>query len=45
MEGELSDDDAYTIPKPTSDMQKRRKQLKKNELKKEKKLKKSVQEG
>jgi hypothetical protein len=28
-EGELSDDDAYVIPKPMSDMEKRRKQLKK----------------
>lgn len=45
MEGELSDDDAYVIPKPMSDMEKRRKQLKKAELKKEKKLKKSIIEG
>lgn len=28
-DGELSDDDAYVIPKPMSDMEKRRKQLKK----------------
>jgi hypothetical protein len=30
MEGELSDDEAYVIPKPVSDMEKRRKQIKKN---------------
>ena len=34
MQGELSDDDAYVIPKPMTDMEKRRKQLKKTELKK-----------
>ena len=34
MQGELSDDDAYVIPKPMTDMEKRRKQLKKAELKK-----------
>lgn len=31
MEGELSDDDAYVIPKPSSDMEKRRQQLKRNQ--------------
>lgn len=45
MEGELSDDDAYVIPKPMSDMEKRRKMLKKNRDKKEKKLKEDVEEG
>lgn len=45
MDGELSDDDAYVIPKPMSDMEKRRKLIKKNELKKQKKLKKSIVEG
>ncbi len=45
MEGELSDDDAYVIPKPMSDMEKRRRQLKKNEMKKEKKLKQSIIDG
>jgi len=29
MEGEVSDDDAYKIPKPLSDMEKRRKRIKK----------------
>lgn len=29
-DGELSDDDAYVIPKAMTDMEKRRKQLKKN---------------
>lgn len=43
MEGELSDDDAYVIPKPMSDMEKRRQQLKKSKEKKEKKLKKDVE--
>lgn len=33
-DGELSDDDAYVIPKPLTEMEKRRKQIKKNELKK-----------
>lgn len=41
----MSDDDAYTIPKPMTDMEKRRKLIKKAELKKEKKLKKSIVEG
>jgi hypothetical protein len=45
MEGELSDDDAYVIPKPLSDMEKRRQQLKKSQAKKDKKLKKEVEEG
>lgn len=31
MDGELSDDDAYKIPKPLSDMEKRRKRIKKTE--------------
>jgi len=30
----LSDDDAYVIPKPVSDMEKRRQQMKKNREKK-----------
>jgi hypothetical protein len=29
MEGEVSDDDAYVIPKPLTDMEKRRKRIKK----------------
>lgn len=41
----MSDDDAYVIPKPMTDMEKRRKLIKKAELKKEKKLKKSIVEG
>jgi len=41
----LSDDDAYVIPKPMSEMERRRKQLKKNEQKKEKKLKQSIIDG
>lgn len=45
MEGELSDDDAYVIPKPLSDMEKRRKQIKKNEDKKKKKLNKDIEDG
>lgn len=45
MEGELSDDDAYVIPKPVSDMEKRRQQMKRNKEKKEKKLKKDIEEG
>lgn len=45
MDGELSDDDAYVIPKPMTDMEKRRKLIKKTELKKEKKLQKSIIEG
>ncbi len=45
MDGELSDDDAYTIPKPMTDMERRRKLIKKTELKKEKKLKKGIIEG
>ena len=31
MEGELSDDEAYTIPKPLTAMEKRRKMIKKSE--------------
>jgi cystathionine beta-lyase/cystathionine gamma-synthase len=34
MEGELSDDDAYVIPKVATDMEKRRQQLKRNKEKK-----------
>lgn len=34
MEGEVSDDEAYVIPKPLSDMEKRRQQIKKNAEKK-----------
>ena len=45
MEGEVSDDDAYVIPKPVTDMEKRKKQLKKNKEKQEKKLKKDIEEG
>lgn len=45
MEGELSDDEAYVIPKPSSDMEKRRQQLKRNQEKKEKKLRKNIEEG
>lgn len=45
IEGELSDDDAYVIPKPLSDMEKRRKMLKKTREKKEKKLKEDIEEG
>jgi hypothetical protein len=42
MEGELSDDDAYKIPKPLSDMEKRRKRIKKTEEKRKKKLHKDI---
>ena len=42
MEGELSDDEAYVIPKPMSEMEKRRKQMKKNQEKKDKQLKKDI---
>lgn len=45
MEGELSDDDAYVIPKPQSDMERRRKMLKKTSDKKEKKLKQDIEDG
>lgn len=45
MEGEVSDDDAYVIPKPMTDMEKRRKNLKKTEEKKQKKLHKEIDEG
>ena len=45
MEGELSEDEAYTIPKPETDMEKRRRQLKRNREKQEKKLKKDIEEG
>lgn len=45
MDGELSDDEAYVIPKPLSDMEKRRQQLKKSKDKKDKKLKQSIEEG
>jgi hypothetical protein len=45
MEGELSDDDAYVIPKPMSDMERRRKVLKRREEKNKKKLAKSIVEG
>lgn len=34
MEGEVSDDEAYVIPKPLSDMEKRRQQIKRNTEKK-----------
>lgn len=34
MEGEVSDDEAYVIPKPLSDMEKRRQQIKRNAEKK-----------
>lgn len=42
MEGQLSDDDAYVIPKALTDMEKRRKQIKKNEEKRKKKLHKDI---
>lgn len=45
MEGELSDDDAYVIPKPVSDMEKRRQNMKRTQLKKDKKLKKDIEDG
>lgn len=34
MEGEVSDDEAYIIPKPLTDMEKRRQQIKRNAEKK-----------
>ena len=45
MEGEVSDDDAYVIPKAQTDMEKRKKQLKKNRDKTEKKLKEDIEGG
>lgn len=45
MEGEISDDDAYVIPKAKTDMERRREQLKKNRERKDKKLKKDIEEG
>lgn len=45
MAGEVSDDDAYVIAKPISDMQKRRKQLKRNQVKKLNKLKRNIKDG
>lgn len=45
MEGEVSDDDAYVIKKPLSDMEKRRKRIKKTEQKKKRKLHKDIEEG
>lgn len=45
MEGEVSDDDAYVIKKPLSDMEKRRKRIKKTEEKKKRKLHKDIEEG
>ena len=45
MDGELSDDENYIIPKPMTDMEKRRKQLKRSERKKEEKLKKDIIDG
>lgn len=43
MEGEVSDDEAYIIPKPLTDMEKRRQQIKRNAEKKQKKLKKDIE--
>lgn len=45
MEGEVSDDEAYIIPKPLTDMEKRRQQIKRNAEKKQKKLKKDIEDG
>ena len=38
----MSDDEAYVIPKPVSDMEQRRRNIKKQKLKKEKKLKANI---
>ena len=45
MEGEVSEDDAYVIPKPISEMEKRRKRIKKNEEKRKKKLHADIEDG
>ena len=45
MEGELSDDENYVVPKPISEMEKRRKRMKKNEDRKKKKLHQDIEDG
>jgi hypothetical protein len=45
MDGEVSDDEPYVIPKPMSDMELRRRNLKKTRERKDKKLKKDVEDG